>query len=114
MALLTDRPTMESLSGVAMEGVVKKYECEIGEGRTADFVVLRDRVNIYLKSSELPVGVLRFGGPSSGALWVGGDLIAEFRKEPTGSFVVVEIEDGFKKPTPIEGADPIMYLLNRL
>jgi hypothetical protein len=105
---------MELLSGVALEGVAKKYECEIGEGRTADFVVLHDRVNVYLKSSEMPVAVLRFGGPSSGALWMGGDLIGEFRREPGGALMVVEIEDGFKKPTPIEDTDPIAYLLARL
>ena len=58
--------------------------------------------------------MLRFGSSHSGALWLEDDLIGEFRRESTGSFVVVEIEDGFKRPDPIDGTDPIMYLLDRL
>ena len=114
MALLTVPPTTEALSKAAGEDVGKRFEVRIGKNRNADFVVLRDRINVYLESSEMPVAVLRFGSSHSGALWLEDDLIGEFRRESTGSFVVVEIEDGFKRPDPIEGTDPIMYLLDRL
>ena len=114
MALLAAPPTMEALSKAAAEDVVRKFEVKIGKDRTAGLVVLLDRINVYLESSERPVAVLRFGSPYSGALWLDGDLVGEFRREPKGDFVVVEIEDGFKRPIPIEGEDPIRYLLDRV
>ena len=114
MAMLAGSPTTETLSRAAGEEVVKKFEVNIGEDRTVDLVVLRYRINVYLESSERPVAVLRFGSLSSGALWLKGDLIGEFRRDSTGSFVVVEIEDGFKKPAPIEDTDPLTYLLDRV
>ena len=114
MATLTESPTTETLSKAAGEEVVQKYEVTIGEDCTADLVVFRRRINIYLESSEKPVAVLRFGSLYSGALWLKGELIGEFRREPEGSYVVVEVEDGFKKSPPLVGTDPIEYLLNRL
>ena len=115
MARLAEPIMTEELSKVAGEDVPKKFEVEIGKGRNADLVVFGDRINVFLESSEKPVAVLRFGGPHSGALWLHGTLVGEFIKEhPTGVFVVVEIEDGFKKLTPIEDKDPIRYLLERL
>lgn len=114
MALLIDSPTTEALSRSADEGVVRRYAVSIGGNLAADLVILRQRINVYLESSEEPVAVLRFGSPNSGALWLQGDLIGEFQKDPTGSFVVFEIEDGFKRPSPKEGVDPFEYLLERL
>ena len=114
MAMLTGSPMTETLSKAADEVVVKKYEVNIDEDRTADLVVLPRRINIYLESSDMPVAVLRFGGPHSGALWLKGDLVGEFSRKPAGSFEVVEIQDGFKKPEALECTDPIKYLLDRL
>jgi hypothetical protein len=114
VALPVASPTIEDLSKTVGEEVVKRYPVSIGENHTADLVVLRDRINVYLESSEKPVAVLRFGSRHSGALWQDGNLIGEFRRESPGSFVVVEIEDGFKRPTPIEDTDPLEYLLHRL
>ncbi len=114
MAPLTAPPTIEVLSRAAGEEVGKKFAVKIGKDRIADLLAMSGRINIYLESSPEPVAVLRFGSAYSGALWLAGDLIGEFSKEPTGSFVVVEIEDGFKRPTRIEGKDPITYLLDRL
>ena len=113
MELLAAPPTTEVLAQ-ATGGDVVKYEVSIGDDCRADLVVFRDRINVFLESSERPKAVLRFGGPASGALWLEGDLIAEFMKEPAGKFVVVEIEDGFKKPGLKEDTDPIRYLLDRL
>lgn len=115
MARLAEPLTTEALSKAAGEDAPKKFEVEIGNNRNADLVVFGNRINVFLQSSESPVATLRFGGPFSGALWLGGALVGEFIKEhTTGAFVVVEIEDGFKKPNPIEDKDPIRYLLERL
>ncbi len=114
MALLIDSPTTEVLSKAADGDVVRRYAVSVGGNRAADLVVFRQRINVYLESSEEPVAVLRFGSSHSGALWLQGDLIGEFQKESAGSFVVFEIEDGFKRPVPKEGVDPIGYLLERL
>ena len=54
MALLTVPPTTEALSKAAGEDVGKRFEVRIGKNRNADFVVLRDRINVYLESSERP------------------------------------------------------------
>ena len=114
MAPLAAPPTTEALFKAAAEEVARKFEVEIGKGRIADLLALGDRINVYLESSDKPMAVLRFGSPYSGALWLEGDLIGEFRREPTGSFVVVEIEDGFKRPVPLEDTDPLEYILDRL
>ena len=114
MAPLSAPPTTEALSKAAGEEVGKKYEVNIAHNRTAALFALNDRINVYLESSDKPVAVLRFGGQYSGALWLGGDLVGEFRKDPSGSFVVVEIENGFKRSAPLTGADPIKYLLDLL
>ena len=114
MAPLTAPPTIDVLSRAAWEEVGKKFAVKVRNDLTADLVAISGRVNIFLESSEEPVAVLRFGGPHSGALWMGGVLIGEFNQDPTGSFVVVEIEDGFKRPGRIRGKDPIAYLLDRL
>ena len=115
MARLAELLMTEALSKAAGEDAPKRFEVEIGKGRNADLVVFGNRINVFLESSENPVATLRFGGPHSGALWLGDNLIGEFIKEhTTGTFMVVEIENGFKKPIPIEGKDPIRYLLERL
>ena len=114
MVPLTAPPTIEVLSKAAWEEVGKKFSVKVGNNRTADLVAISGRVNVFLESSYEPVAVLRFGGLYSGALWIGGDLIGEFNQDPTGSFVVVEIEHGFKRPGRIEDKDPITYLLDRI
>lgn len=114
MILVADSATTETLSRAADEDVVQRYTVNISGNRPADLVVLRHRINVFLESSEKPVAVLRFGGPYSGALWLKGELVGEFWREPSGSYVVVEIEGGFKQPTPREGVDPVGYLLGRL
>lgn len=114
MVPLPAPPTIDVLSRAAYEEVGKKFAVKVRDDRTADLIAISGRVNIFLGSNEEPVAVLRFGGPHSGALWIGGELIGEFNQDHTGSFVVVEIEDGFKRPGRIENSDPIAYLLERL
>lgn len=112
MTLLNSPPTTETLSKAIGDGVGRRFAVDLGAGRTVDLLATWNRVNVYSHTSDTPVAVLRFGGTHSGALWLKDDLIGEFRKEPTGSYVVVEIKAGFKSPTPID-MDPIKYLLDR-
>ena len=107
-------PSTESLSKVIGGEAIKKVEVEIDDNRRVDLLIHRDQVDFFLESSEEPVAVLRFGSSYSGALWLSGDVIGEFYKAPNGPFVVVEIQDGFKRPHPMEDVDPIGYLIKRL
>ena len=115
MTLLAVPPSTESLSRAMDREATKKFEVKFGNNQKADLLVHRDQVNVFLESSVEPVAKLRFGSFYSGALWMAGDVIGEFYKDPRGGpFTVVEIEDGFKKPHPKENVDPIAYLLKRL
>ena len=114
MTLLQTLPSTEALSEAAVEGTGRRYEVALGEDATANLFVLRDRVHVYLGTGDTPAAVMRFGGLHSGALWVYDSLIGEFGREPSGSFTVTEIEDGFKKPSPFRDVDPVEYLLDRL
>ena len=107
-------PSTESLSKVIGGKVTKKIEVGIGNNRKVNLLIHREQIDFFLESTEEPVAVLRFGSSYSGALWLSGDVIGEFHKAPKGPFVVVEIQDGFKKPHPVEDVDPIEYLLDRL
>lgn len=115
MTLLAAPPSTESLSRAMDREATKKIEVKFGKNQKADLLVHRDQVNVFLESSDEPVAKLRFGSSYSGALWMAGDIIGEFHKDPRGGpFTVVEIQDGFKKPHPRENVDPIEYLLERL
>ena len=89
-------PSTESLSKVIGKEATKKIEVAIGNDRRVDLLVHRDRIDFFLESDEEPVAVLRFGSSYSGALWLSGDVIGEFHKDPKGPYVVVEIQEGFK------------------
>ncbi len=114
MAMLETLPTTDALSEAAGDAVGRIYEVDIGDNATANLLAQRNWVRVYLESGEMPAAVLRFGSLNSGALWVHDNLVGEFAREPSGSFAVTEIEDGFKKPFPITNTDPIKYLLDRL
>ena len=75
--------------------------------------IAKDRVNVYTDRS-LPVAALRFGGPASGALWVGGDLVGEFDARFPETLELMRIEEGLKTPPALHGVDPLAYLLTRL
>ena len=115
MTLLAAPPSTEALSRAIDIEATRKIEVKFGNDRKADLLVYRDQVNVFLESSDEPVATLRFGSSYSGALWLAGDVIGEFHKDPRGGpFTVVEIQDGFKKPHPKKNVDPIAYLLERL
>ena len=107
-------PTTQALFKATGEELGKRFEVDLGGNRIADLLALPNRVNVYVRSDENPAAMLRFGSSYSGSLWLRGHLVGEFMMEPAGSFQVVEIENGFKRPTPLDDTDPIYYLLQRL
>ncbi len=80
------------------------------EGRDMTMFVLADRIYIYHGNDQEPVGTLRFGSPHSGAIWVEGQLVGEYDKDPDGQFVVTEIVSGFLNPDSRKQQDPIFHL----
>lgn len=76
-----------------------------------DLVVQSDRILAYRDEEEMPVAVLRFGGPYSGTIWVAGELIGEYEKDGEGKFLVTEIEAGFKVPQSRRRLDPLAHIL---
>lgn len=59
------------------------------------------------------VGVIRIGGPASGALWINDECIAEY--ECYGSeYVVTPISEGRKKIDAAVQVNPVEFLLARL
>lgn len=73
-----------------------------------------DRILVYRGEETTPFGVLRFGGPHSGAIWVNGNLIGEYDKNLDGEFFVVEVEDGFITPESRRQEDPVAFLIERV
>ena len=76
-----------------------------------DLVVYGDRILAYLGEREMPVAVLRFGGPYSGTIWVDGELVGEYDKDQEGKFLVTEIEEGFKRPQSRRQLDPVAHII---
>ena len=76
-----------------------------------DLFVQTDRVLAYRNDDAMPVAALRFGGPFSGAIWIGEQLVGEYEKDQDGNFVVTDIEKGFKRPASVRQEDPISYLI---
>ena len=109
-------PDTHTLFKATRREVGKRFEIGIDENRTADLLVFSDRINVYVQSNDNSVAMLRFETSFSGSLWLRGELVGEFIQDayPSGSFVVVEVEDGFKRPTPPVSIDPIYYLLQHL
>lgn len=79
-----------------------------------ELILQFDRVCLYLGDDELPVGCLQFGGPRSGAIWFGNELIGEYDKNPAGEFVLIEISRGFKLPDSQRREDPLAHLVSRV
>lgn len=71
-----------------------------------------DRILVYRGEEPTPFGLLRFGGPRSGAIWMDGQVIGEYDKDLEGEFVVVEVEDGFLAGHQ-QRQDPLEYLIQR-
>lgn len=89
-----------------------RYEVKIGR---QSFVVHRagQRITFSLPQSQEPFGSIRFGSPSSGAIWIGNDLVGEFSKIDD-DYAVIPVVNGRTRPNEIQKIDPVAYLIQRL
>ena len=106
-------PTADQLLADASNSVGARHRLR-GVGAEMDLVVYGDRILAYCDEEEMPVALLRFGGPFSGTIWVGGELVGEYEKDKEGEFLVTEIEAGFKRPQSRRRLDPVFHLMGLL
>ncbi len=83
------------------------------DGEQVALFLQSDRILAYRGEEVTPFGLLRFGGPHSGAIWMDGQLIGEYDKTLDGEFFVVEVEDGFLSPELRRKEDPVAYLIEK-
>lgn len=102
-------------------GIVVKAADLVGtrfviEFREREFLIeARDnRLNVYVSHEREPLGVVRFGGGDSGAIWRLGDCIGEYRMDEAGKYLVTPIEQGFKSSQDGLEVDPLFHLLQSL
>ena len=84
------------------------------QGAGIEIIVQFDRACLYKDDDEFPVGQLQFGGPRSGAIWFGEQLIGEYDKGVDGEFFLIEVENGFKRPDSKRQEDPLAHLVGRM
>ena len=99
------------------EMVVKSADFTAGrfllEFREQAFLVVGsgDRLNVFAGTDQWPVGSIRPGSPTSGAIWKSGECIGEYIMDQAGGYVVTEIKTGFKTSRPGVRVDPLVHLL---
>ena len=112
MATHPMQPTTDELLREAFTasgpGVRHRIEAE---GAAFELVIQGDRILVYRGNEGRPFATLRFGGPHSGAIWIGEQLVGEYDKDREGKFVVVDIEEGFKLPDSRRREDPVDLLV---
>ena len=111
MAPYASPPTTDQLLSEALtsSGVRRRIEAK---GAAIELVLQIDRILAYRDDEDTPFAVLRFGGPHSGAIWMGGQLVGEYDKDSDGKFVIIEIEAGFKRPNSRRQEDPVAHLVD--
>jgi hypothetical protein len=85
--------------------------------RERDFTIIANgnRVDVFATGETDLLGTVRRGSPRSGAIWVFGECIAEYdRDNDSGCYMVVPIEDGFKRPDASVEVDPLFHLLRAI
>ncbi len=110
MSVYVSPPTTDQLLADASISVGARHRLR-GTKAGMDLVVYGDRILAYRDEEEMPVAVLRFGGPYSGTIWVGGELVGEYEKDREGKFLVTEIESGFKVPKSRRQLDPVAHII---
>ncbi len=111
MLLQAPPPTDELLrEASASRGVRRLIE---SQGGIIALFLQSDRILAYRGEETTPFGVLRFGGPHSGAIWLKDNLIGEYDKDLDGAFIIVEIEDGFMEPETRRKGDPVAFLIGK-
>jgi hypothetical protein len=111
MPTYSSPPTTDRLLTDASTSAGVRHRIKVN-GAEIDLVVQMDRILAYRDEEDMPIAVLRFGGPHSGAIWIGERLVGEYEKDQEGQFVVTEIEAGFKRPTSRRQEDPVVHLIN--
>lgn len=71
------------------------------------------RAEFKVASNPKNVGLIRFGGPSSGALWINDKCIAEYEREGDEYFIT-PVSDGRRQIDGVVKAHPVQYLLAQL
>ena len=104
----TDELLKEASSATGVRCLIER------RGEVIALFLQSDRILAYKGDDSTPFGILRFGGPHSGAIWLNGDLIGEYDKNLEGDFIVVEIEDGFMDFETRRTEDPIAFLIGRV
>ena len=110
MLLQAPPPTDDLLKEASASAGVRRLIADKGE--VIALFLQSDRILAYRGEEAAPFGVLRFGGPHSGAIWMRGDLVGEYDKDLNGEFFVVEVEDGFLAETRRK-EDPVAYLIEK-
>lgn len=113
MSLYACPPTTDQLLTEASTsaGIRRRIDTK---GAIIHLVLQTDRILAYRDDEDKPFATLRFGGPHSGAIWVGGRLVGEYDKDGDGKFVIVEIKEGFKQPGTKRFEDPIAHLVKHV
>ena len=72
------------------------------------------RTFVYREEDDEPIGNIYFGGQHSGAVWLRGELIGEYRMDPKGDLILTKVNKGFKEPESRGVKDPLAYLIERI
>lgn len=104
-------PTTDQLLAEAMGHACTRHRIDYGN-RRIDLFLQSDRILAYRDDENTPSAFLRFGGPHSGAIWMGDRLVGEYDKDVEGHFIVIVVEDGFKQPDSMRQEDPVVHLMN--
>ena len=98
------------MKAVTLGGEPERYKLPEEE---LEIFLQHDRVCLFTSQSERPIGIIRFGGPSSGTIWLEKELVGEYDKTLEGQYILVQVVDGFKVPESKEEKDPLLHLLER-
>ena len=110
MSTQASPPPADELLAEASTATGTRYKI-VAKGTDVELVLQGDRILVYRGDEDAPFGILRFGGPHSGAIWIRGELVGEYDKDTTGKFVIIEIKAGFKQPASRRQEDPVAYLV---
>ena len=113
MSLYSSPPTTDQLLTEASTSAGIRRRIRV-KGAAIELVLQIDRILAYRDDEDTPFAILRFGGPHSGAIWIGGQLVGEYDKDRDGKFTIIEIEAGFKQPDSRRQEDPVAHLVNHV
>ena len=103
----TDQLWMEA---VALHGEPRRYKLPDPE---FELFLQHDRICLFRSQDESPIGIIRFGGPCSGAIWLAGRLVGEYDKTLEGQYILIQVEDGFRIPESKQEKDPLTHLMEQ-